>query len=131
MGTSHGFTRLTAISVLLAMVLAGCGDDSNDPSDTTSSTTGEPITVQQLVERSADTPIAVRGLLIDDGGGPRFCDAILESYPPQCGEPSVELADIDVASVEGATTDQGVSWKEAAVLTVQRAPDGVFVVLSM
>lgn len=113
-------------------VLAACGDGDGGGSTSAPITTAAgPITVQQLVERSADTPIQVRGLLIDDGGGPRLCDAILESYPPQCGEPSVELVEVDVASVEGTTTAQGVSWKEAAVLTVQRAPDGRFTVLSM
>ena len=90
---------------------------------------GDPITVEQLVARSSDSPITVRGLLLSTGGETRLCAAILESFPPQCGEPSVVLVDIDPASIDGIEEAGDVIWKDGAVLQVQRQQDGTFRVL--
>jgi len=115
---------LAAIGLLAA--LTGCGSGSDGPA---TSDAGGPITVGQLVARSADTPVAVQGLLHLDRGVARMCAAILESYPPQCGEPSVELVGLDLAAVEGTTTAGGVTWKEGAVLNLERTVDGRFTVV--
>jgi hypothetical protein len=87
------------------------------------------LTVEQLLARSADTPVAVAGLLHVEQGVTRLCAAILESYPPQCGEPSAELVGLDLSTVPGTTTAGGVTWKEGVVLTVERAADGRFAVV--
>jgi hypothetical protein len=121
--------NLIAHSLLLAIALFGCASGST--STTAAAPAGQPITVDQLAARSADTPIAVQGLLIAQDGVVRLCAAILESYPPQCGGESVELTGLDPATVPGATADQGVTWKEGAVLELQRAQDGRFVVLAV
>lgn len=118
-----------ALSFGAAAVLVACGDD--DTSEPVTTDAGGPITVQQLVERSADTPVAVQGLLHVSDGVTRLCGAILESYPPQCGEPSVELVGLDLATVEGLTSAEGVTWKEGAVLNLERADDGRFTVLDV
>jgi hypothetical protein len=124
----HRRTRRLHAVLVLGLLLGGlaggaCGSDDEDPG---TPDTGGPITVQQLLERSADTPVAVQGLLHVDQGVARLCGAILESYPPQCGEPSVELVGLDPATVDGTTTAGGVTWKEGAVLTLRRAADGRF-----
>ena len=108
--------------------LAGC-DDDDAPSGTTTSDPDLPITVQQLIERSADTPIATQGLLYVVNDVARLCGAILESYPPQCGEPSVELVGLDLAAVDGVTADEGVAWKEGAVLTLQWSAESRYAVI--
>lgn len=124
---------LTAAVLAVNPLLAACGDDDTPAgSDVTTPDTSVagPITVEQLVERSADTPIAVEGFVLVTDGVARLCAVILESYPPQCGEPSVELVGLDVEALGGVTTDQGVSWKEGVVLTVQRRQDARFDVLT-
>ncbi len=93
------------------MALVACGDDDETASSVTVPA-GDPITVEQLVARSADSPITVRGLLLATGGETRLCAAILESFPPQCGEPSVVLVEIDPASVDGIEQAGDVIWKE-------------------
>jgi len=118
---------MVAMIGLLA-ALTGCGFDSDRP---TTSDAGGPITVEQLLTRSSDTPVAVQGLLHVDQGIARLCAAILESYPPQCGEPSVELIGLDLAAVKGTTTADGVTWTEGAVLNLERAADGRFVVVDV
>lgn len=120
------FGTLAAIGLLSA--LTGCGSDSDRPA---TSAAGGPITVEQLLARSADTPVAVQGLLHVDHGFTRLCAAILESYPPQCGEPAAELIGLDLSAVEGTTTAEGVTWKERAVLNLKRAADGRFTVIDV
>lgn len=122
---------VVAAAVLAAgPLLTACGDDDAPAASAPDTAVAGPITVEQLVERSADTPIAVEGFLHVSDGVTRLCAAILESYPPQCGEPSVELVGLDVEELDGVTTDQGVSWKEGVVLTVQRRQDAAFDVLT-
>ncbi|NND02036.1 MAG: hypothetical protein HKN91_04555 [Acidimicrobiia bacterium] len=103
---------------------AACGSDDG-------SADASVITVDQLVARSADSPIAVQGFLLDKGGVTRLCSVIMESYPPQCGEPAVELVGLDLAAVAGTQSEQGVAWKESVVVTVQRRQDARFDLLSV
>ena len=110
----------------LLAALIGCGSGSDGPA---ASDGGGPITVEQLLARSADTPVAVQGLLHVYQGSARLSAAILESFPPQCGEPSAELVGLDLSTVAGTTTAQGVTWKEGAVLNLERAADGRFTVV--
>ena len=91
---------------------------------------GEPLTVQQLVDRSASTPVDVQGLLHVSSGVTRLCAATLESYPVQCGKPSIELVGLDVGAIAGTTTAEGVTWKEGVILNVERIENGRYTVLS-
>jgi hypothetical protein len=120
--------RLPGVVVAIGLLaaLAGCGGAGSKPPP---ADTGDPLTVEQLLARSADTPVAVAGLLHVEQGVTRLCAAILESYPPQCGEPSAELVGLDLSTVPGTTTAGGVTWKEGVVLTVERAADGRFAVV--
>jgi len=120
------------------VVLTACGDEDSGSGPSASDGGGpvtsgreDPISVQQLVARSADTPVAVQGLLYAGEGVVRLCGAVLESYPVQCGQPSVELVGLDLAAVEGVTTAEGVTWKEGAVLMLERAGAGRFAVVDV
>jgi hypothetical protein len=120
--------RISMLGIALAIGLAalpGCGSDSTRP------TTATPLTVEQLLARSADTPIEVQGFLHVEQGRTRLCAAILESYPPQCGLPSAELVDLDLSTVDGTTTAENVTWKEGVVLQLERAGDGRFIVIAV
>ncbi len=115
-------------AVALAAAIVACSADLAQP---TTSDAGGPITVDQLLARSSDTPISVQGLLLVDRGSARLCGAILESYPPQCGEPSVELVGLDLATIDDTTTAEGVTWREGAVLSLERTADGRFTVVGV
>ena len=57
----------------------------------------------------------MRGLLYVDDAGTRLCDALMESYPPQCGWAWVVVAnpgDLDVELDEA----QGIAWSPSPVV---------------
>jgi len=55
-------------------------------------------------------PRTFEGMVIDQGSGPAFCTVILESYPPQCGDPSpVRGWDWDAVEHERS---QSIRWGE-------------------
>jgi hypothetical protein len=124
------FVKAFTPALVLALVLPACAAAATT-STSSGDASGPAITVDQLVARSSDTPIVVQGLLISHDGVVRLCAAVLESFPPQCGGESVELTGLDPASVPGVTTEQGVTWKEGAVVQVQRTQDGRFAVLAV
>jgi hypothetical protein len=94
----HGLARIVAFS-LLALSLAACTPVSrvvtpDGPSGPIVSTPGPVLTVDGLVGSIADHDAAtvdVAGFLLITGDEARLCSAALESYPPQCGGPSVRV----------------------------------------
>ncbi len=79
------------------------------------STAPRAYTVDQALTAGVDGPILVTGLLIDAGNGWRLCEAIAESYPPQCGGASVSVDGVDPAEYDLERAD-GVRWSEAATV---------------
>lgn len=73
----------------------------------------------------------VRGYVVAPEGAPvRLCQMLAESYPPQCGEPSLVVEGLDLASVPGlvSTDDPAlarVSWSEGEVELTGVVTDGV------
>lgn len=87
------------VALLLSVVaLAGCGGDTDDPQagSTDAPSAGAPIpggglSIEEAMESELEGPLMVRGYLIERDGDLRLCEAILESSPPQCGEPSLQV----------------------------------------
>ena len=80
------------------LVLAGCGGGNGDTraDSTAAPSAGAPIpggglSIQEAIDSDLDGPLMVRGYLIERDGELRLCEAILESSPPQCGEPSLRV----------------------------------------
>jgi hypothetical protein len=87
-----------AAIVLAAVALAGCGSDTADDAATatSSASAGAPapgggLTVSEAIASDLEGPLLVRGYLLERDGELRLCEAILESQPPQCGEPSLRV----------------------------------------
>ena len=85
--------RLATLAAVL--LLAGCGgEDERQPQP--SAAAGAPIpggglSIREAIDSDLDGPLMVRGYLIERDGELRLCDGILESYPPQCGDPSLRV----------------------------------------
>lgn len=82
-----------ALALALGLGLVGCAGATDVPSSRPSSSappaSAPPAhtTPQALADAAAldGRPIAVTGFFTTDGTTHKVCDAILESYPPQCG----------------------------------------------
>ena len=134
--------RLPLLSLVAALALTGAGcADSDDGSGATvptgsvtidgSSADAEPISVGELLDREVEArpgdTVLVAAFLVGDGSGFRMCEALAESFPPQCGGRSIEVRNPDLVDAE-LTEEQGVQWTERDVWLLGWVEDGAFVV---
>jgi hypothetical protein len=111
--------RLAAtLLAALALVAAGCGDDSD---------TGDgPLTIEDALRSAGDAPVTVKGSYVETNGRPRLCSALLESHPPQCGQPSVGLeGEVFLDDLEAAGA---VRWSNHEVAVRGDLRNGVLVI---
>ncbi|MCP4247745.1 MAG: hypothetical protein GY778_11915, partial [bacterium] len=94
-----GRTFLMA-GLLLATAACGSGDRQG-------AVGGAPLLTPTEAEGRSGL-VAVQGFFWARPADGRFrlCEAALESFPPQCGEPAVELTETDVAGSAGVHRDQ-------------------------
>ena len=120
-----------AALVLLTVVSAGaCGgsSESDPPAPST------PLTIEQALAGDGENPIAVRGYIVAPEGEPiELCSALLKSYPPQCGAPSLVVEGLDLSTIEGLTetTDPSlaqVQWTDTEVTVAGSLEEGVLLV---
>ena len=98
-------------------MLGGCGGGESAASPDDVLTVGEAV--------NADGAVRVRGTLIADAGGVRLCSAILESHPPQCGQPSLRVQGLDLVGVSNMEQAKGVGWTSREVTLAGEVDDGV------
>src|SRR5262245_59379029 len=94
---------LLLATLLAAAALAGCGDP--DSPDSGGSST-EPVFVDGVAD--SDEPQRVTGNLLVQGDEVRLCSALAESFPPQCGNPSLVVEGLDLETVADLTTEGDV-----------------------
>jgi hypothetical protein len=92
----------------VAIVACGSGTDSGAPGNAA-------ITVKQALTAKPSETLLVRGVLIASGRTVRLCHAILESYPPQCGGPSLVVRGLDLDTIGELTSANGVTWSDREV----------------
>lgn len=115
--------RTTAV-LALVLSLAACGTTAPAPD-------GEPTLViadgavdgpglsvaDALGHRATDDIVTVSGaLFVGADGAILLCDAIAESFPPQCGGERIHVTGLDLAAVPGLQTEGEVSWAEGVTL---------------
>ncbi len=86
---------------------------------------GGGLTVPEALATDATGVIAVQGFYFDDGSGPRLCEALAESFPPQCGGASLalgELGDFDLGSLQ---RNQGITWSDDSIVILGELVNGV------
>lgn len=125
-------TRATLAVALSALLLTACGGTGDGPSASAGGDpTGDPALViadgpitdpgmsvaDALGHRATDDLVTVSGALFVDGDGTvRLCDAIAESFPPQCGGERIVVRGLDLDAVAGLQTEGDVSWAEGVTL---------------
>ena len=115
--------------LLLLLLLAAC---AGTPTTSVPPDGGDPVLViadgeggmgqgmsvaDALGHQAADDLVLVSGaLFVDANGTVWLCDAIAESFPPQCGGERIEVQGVDLATIEGLQEESGVQWAESVTL---------------
>ncbi len=104
----------------------GCEDIPGTTGPAASPPGSGAVPVAEAVAAGIDGPFAISGYYVDDGSGPRLCEALAESFPPQCGGANRPL-DAGGAVVDGLQTDQAVTWSDRPVEVEGEIVAGTFV----
>src|SRR5688500_10182167 len=120
--------RLTSLA-LVVVLLAACAAPgaSDDPTDgavpvlvIADGAHGDGpglIVAEALTHGPTDDLVTVTGaLFVDADGTVRLCDAIAESFPPQCGGDRIVVTGLDLADIPDLQDENGVRWAESATL---------------
>jgi hypothetical protein len=78
---------------------------------------GPGISVGQALAGAGGPSLIVNGaLFVDADGTVRLCEAIAESFPPQCGGQHLVVEGLDLADVPDLQEANGVRWAESVRL---------------
>jgi hypothetical protein len=97
-----------------ALLLLGCSDDEDVPAGFDA---GSLVAIEDVTGHDVDVAVRIRGPVFRVAGTTHICSAVLESFPPQCGEPSLIVEGWDIDSDERAQTEGDVTWVEDVELS--------------
>jgi hypothetical protein len=115
-------------SILVALFVAGCSlappPSAAPGSDPVLVVTEGPAggdagmsVAEALTHQATDDLVSVSGaLFVDPDGTARLCEAIAESFPPQCGGQRITVQGLDHATMPDLEEANGVRWAESVVL---------------
>jgi hypothetical protein len=114
--------RLLPLLIVFALGLAACGSDEESnpapqPSPPSAGIAAGPgISIDEAIAMNSDEPLLVNGTVWADGDKIYFCDAVLESYPPQCPANRLKVVGLDLAEVDGLQRVGDIAWSERTQL---------------
>jgi len=73
------------------------------------------LSIPEARATDASGVIAVSGFYFDDGTGPRLCELLAESLPPQCGGATLDVDLASLADLGPLEVAQGVTWSNQPV----------------
>jgi hypothetical protein len=87
-----------------------------------------PTTIRVAAAADADGPVAVAGFIVATGDDLRLCEALAESFPPQCGGSSIPISGLDQVDPNDLQSEGDVTWTDYAVTLFGEMVDGLLVV---
>jgi hypothetical protein len=100
--------------LVAAAVLAGCGGDGSDDDGAAGGDTTA-ISIEDALASNTDDMLLVGGNLLALGDDVRFCSALAESFPPQCGGASLRVVGLSLDDVDGLVSEGDVSWTDRPI----------------
>jgi hypothetical protein len=108
---------------LLVLALAACGSGEDpaqpqpqpEPPATAGLGAGPGISIEEALASNVDGALLVNGNLLVADGQIRLCSALAESFPPQCGGPSLLVEGVKLAEVDGLTRGGGAAWTDRPI----------------
>jgi hypothetical protein len=119
--------KALALMLLASLAFAACGSDG-DTEPAGSAAPGPGISIEEALAADADEPLLVNGNLLVEGDDVRFCSALAESFPPQCGGASLRVEGLDLGQLEGLTSARDVTWTDRPIQLLGTVGDGVLTV---
>jgi hypothetical protein len=138
---------VAAAALITAVGLAACG--GSEQAATVAPTQTEPpasgpsagapipgggLSIQEAIDSTLAGPLMVKGFIVADGQGSlKLCSALRESYPPQCGEPSLRVHPLALESVDNIMQPADVApaaWTPTQVSLLGDVESGVITVSS-
>ncbi len=86
------------------------------------------LTVSDAIGGGASGVIAVQGFLLIDAEGARLCEVLAESFPPQCGGPSLPVTGYEEVLASPLSNSGDISWTDQTVSLLGEIVDGTLVV---
>jgi hypothetical protein len=116
-----------ALVGFVVLALAACGDGRQD---------GDSMSIKDALAADGKTVIVEGSIVAIEGEPVRLCYALLESYPPQCGQPALELEGLDLGALELVTSRGDPSlpvtrWSDRPVRIRGTLERGVLIVESV
>jgi len=104
---------------LLALAACGGGGDvepqPTQPPATAAIGMGPGISIEEAMASDLEGPLLVNGNLLAEGGEIRFCDALAESFPPQCAGPQLRVEGLKLEEVDGLVSEGEVAWTDRPI----------------
>jgi hypothetical protein len=109
-----------------------CNDTpGGEPTDlpTPGDVTDEPLPAAIQPGDAADVsgPVAVAGFIVAVGNEIKICEALAESFPPQCGGAFVTVTDLGQVDPDSLQTAGNVMWTDYSVTISGEMVDGTLV----
>ena len=113
---------LLAVVTVASVVAAACGDDDDLVSSPVSgagpgisSGVGPGISIGEALASDLKGPLLINGQLHVQNGRARLCEALAESFPPQCAGRFLLVKGLDLTTVDGLTSESSVTWSDQTV----------------
>ncbi len=105
---------LLAIMTIASVVAATCGDDGDLVSSPVSGV-GPGISVGVALITNVTGPLLINGQLHIENGRVRLCEALAESFPPQCAGSFLVVEGLALMTIAGLTSEGSVTWSDQTV----------------
>ncbi len=130
---------LGVLAILCLSLFSACDPDAGRADEPVSGTVpgaaGQPasavgpgLSIGEALESTLDQPLLVNGFIVVRDGVTRLCSNLRESFPPQCGGDSLTVEGLDLKSLEGLDSAQGVTWSNEFRQVLGTVSNGVLTV---
>ena len=106
---------LLIVVAIVGVAAAACSDDDSDLVSGPISGVGPGISIGEVFITDLKGPLLINGLLHVENGQVRLCEALAESFPPQCGGRFLVVKGLDLMKMDGLTREGSVTWSEQPV----------------
>ncbi|MEX0817137.1 MAG: hypothetical protein WD027_06810 [Gaiellales bacterium] len=113
-------TLLLLPLAVLALAACGGGNEEVEPQPTQPPATagiamGPGISIEEAIASDLEGPLLVNGNLLAEGDEVRLCDALAESFPPQCAGPQLRVEGLKLDEVDGLVREGEVAWTDRPI----------------